>query len=265
MKAAPPACVAGGEDGMSLIELKNVDCRIGMSHSSPGSVDLVFADPPFNIGVKYDACKDRMFPLQYLAWSRTWMMNVWDVLKETGTFWLAIGDDYVSELDHIARVLGFVRRNWVIWHYTFGVHCVTKFNRSHTHLLYYVKNKKRFTWNRLLVPSDRQTKYGDKRAAQQGKTPDDVWQFSRVCGTFKERNRIGCPCQMPEAILARIIRACSNEGDLVLDPFAGSGTTLAVAKKLNRRFVGFEVSAKYCVQIQKRLDVIQIGDPIASE
>jgi len=88
-----------------------------------------------------------------------------------------------------------------------------------------------------------------------------TWYFSRVCGTFKERAGWH-GCQMPEQLLGRIIRVCSNPGDLVVDPFAGSGTTLAVAKKLGRRWIGYELSPNYAAQIQARLDAAVEGDPL---
>src|SRR5690606_30600433 len=89
----------------------------------------------------------------------------------------------------------------------------------------------------------------------------DTWYFPRVCGTFKERIG-GHGCQMPERLLGRIIQACSNEGDLVLDPFGGTGTTLAVARKLRRRFVGFELSPDYAQKIEARLAASNPGDPL---
>src|SRR5262249_38300667 len=83
----------------------------------------------------------------------------------------------------------------------------------------------------------------------------DTWYVSRVCGTFKERT--GHPCQMPAALLERIIRVASNPGDVVLDPFAGSGTTLVAAKKLGRRYLGVELSEKYAVAVRERLEGIE--------
>jgi len=83
----------------------------------------------------------------------------------------------------------------------------------------------------------------------------DTWYVSRVCGTFHER--VDHPCQMPEAVLERIIRVSSNPGDMVLDPFAGSGTTLAVAKKLGRHYLGIELSPNYAEAIRKRLDSLE--------
>ncbi len=85
-----------------------------------------------------------------------------------------------------------------------------------------------------------------------GKVPDDVWEFSRVCGTFKER--VGeHPCQMPESLLERIIKASSNVNDIVLDPFGGTGTTATVAKKLKRNYITMDISENYYDVIVKRL------------
>jgi site-specific DNA-methyltransferase (adenine-specific) len=89
----------------------------------------------------------------------------------------------------------------------------------------------------------------------------DVWYFPRVCGTFKERQGFH-GCQMPEQLLGRIIRACSNEGDLVLDPFSGSGTTLAVAKKLGRKYLGIELSDQYHRESTTRLKSIRPGQSL---
>lgn len=218
--------------------------------------DLIFADPPFNVNYKYDIYKDNLPSPEYLNWCETWIRDCYDVLKPTGTFWLASGDEYAAELCCLAKSVGFIMRNWVIWHYTFGSNTRTKFVRSHTHLLYFVKSKK-FTWNGHLtenrIPSQRQIKYNDKRACASGKVYDDVWEFSRVCGTFKER--LDHPCQMPLDLLKRIVSYCSNPNDLVFDPFAGSGTTLRAAVDLGRNAVGVEVSSKYVGVIQNRMSI----------
>lgn len=244
-----------------------------------GCVDLAFADPPFNIGYKYDVYDDRQSAENYLDWSQQWIEQVHRILKSDGAFWLAIGDDFAAELKLLAQKLGFHSRNWVIWYYTFGVHCSHKFTRSHTHLFYFVKDKKHFTFNRdaIAVPSARQLVYNDTRANPKGRVPDDTWilrpqdctdgfnpdestwYFPRVAGTFKEREGFH-GCQMPEQLLGRIIRACSNFGELVFDPFSGSATTAAVAKKLERNFLSFELSEEYVEHGLKRLDLITPGD-----
>lgn len=265
---------------MEVNTLHLIDCLKGMKKLVPASVDLAFADPPFNIGYKYDEYHDKKEGEAYLDWSRKWMGAVANCLKPTGTFWLAIGDEYAAELKVIAtRELGFTMRSWVIWYYTFGVHCTKKFARSHVHLFHFVKDAKRFTFNdgEVRVPSARQLVYADLRANPKGRLPDDTWilrpqdvpdgfasagdtwYVPRVCGTFKERKGWH-GCQMPEQVLGRIIRVSSNPGELVMDPFAGSGTTLAVAKKLGRRWVGFEMSKEYAKQGRDRLKSIREGD-----
>jgi site-specific DNA-methyltransferase (adenine-specific) len=168
-------------------------------------------------------------------------------------------------------------RNWIVWHYTFGVNCTRKFNRSHAHIFYYVADPKRFAFNAdaVRVPSARQTTYADRRANPSGKLPDDTWVLrpqeeargfapdgdtwyvARVCGTFKERT--GHPCQMPEAVLERIIKVSSDPDDLVLDPFAGSGTTLATAKRLGRHYLGIELSEDYAERVRQRLESVAAG------
>ncbi|HUY34649.1 MAG TPA: site-specific DNA-methyltransferase [Pirellulales bacterium] len=260
------------------------DCIDRLARLAAGSVDLAFADPPFNIGYEYDVYDDRKTYEHYLDWSRQWMAGVARALSPSGTFWLAIGDEYAAELKLIAQNdLKLTCRSWVIWYYTFGVNCTRKFSRSHAHLFHFVKDPKRFTFNykepAIRVPSARQLVYADARANPDGRLPDDTWilrpqdvpdgfsgeqdswYFPRVAGTFKERAGFH-GCQMPEQLLGRIIRASSNEGDLVLDPFGGSGTTLVVAKKLGRRWIGFELSAEYVKQIQARLEGVDVGQPL---
>jgi site-specific DNA-methyltransferase (adenine-specific) len=263
-------------------ELHVGDCVAGLQALPEGCVDLVFADPPYNIGYQYDVYEDRRADAEYLDWSRAWMRAVQRALKPTGSFWLAIGDEYAAELKWIAtREIGLVCRNWVIWYYTFGVHCNGKFTRSHAHLLYFVKDPKQAVFNdaAIRVPSARQLVYRDARANPKGRVPDDTWilrpqdlpdgfaasgdtwYFPRVAGTFKERAGFH-GCQMPEQLLGRIIRACSHEGHLVLDPFVGSGSTMVVAKKLGRHWFGFDLSADYVTKARQRLDAVAVGDPL---
>jgi site-specific DNA-methyltransferase (adenine-specific) len=252
-----------------------------MKEIARGSVDLAFADPPFNIGYDYDVYDDAKEAEHYLDWSRQWIDGVFNVLKPTGTFWLAIGDEFAAELRIAAKEIGFTCRSWVIWYYTFGVNCKQKFNRSHAHLFHFVKDPKQFTFNdkAIRVPSARQLVYADVRANPEGRLPDDTWilrpqdlpdgftaeedtwYFPRVAGTFKERAGFH-GCQMPEQLLGRIIRCCSDPGDLVLDPFSGSATTLVVAKKLGRRWLGFDLSADYVRSGTARLDEAQVGAPL---
>jgi site-specific DNA-methyltransferase (adenine-specific) len=212
------------------------------------------------------------------------MRAVHRALLPDGSFFLAIGDEYAADLCVIARrKIGFYLRNWIIWHYTFGQQTKRMFAKSHTHILYFTKNEKNFTFNAdaVRVASARQTTYGDSRANPKGKLPDDTWflrpqeatgdffggesdtwNFSRVCGTFKEREGWH-GCQMPIGVLDRIIKASSNPGDLVVDPFNGSGTTVVSAALLGRKFIGIDQSEQYVGFARKRLEhaMQQIENP----
>lgn len=261
--------------GLPLDQVVQGDCVSVMEALPEASVDLVFADPPFNIGYHYASYDDDKPLEEYLGFSRRWMSAVRRVLKPTGSFFLAIGDEYAADLAVIARrELGFHQRNWIIWHYTFGQQARRSFARSHTHILYFTRSTGGFTFNAdaVRVPSARQTTYADARANPRGKLPDDVWflrpqeaagrgyfeptcdtwHISRVCGTFKEREGWH-GCQMPIAVLERILLACTNAGDVVLDPFNGSGTTVVAAALLQRRFIGIEQDPTYVDFARKRL------------
>lgn len=233
------------------------DCIEILSKADKPFADLIFADPPFNIGYKYDKYNDKQKHEHYIEWTEKWMKACYEVLKEDGSFYIAIGDDYAANVKIIADKLGLVMRNWIIWHYTFGQQTKNKFARAHTHIFYFVKDEKNFTFNdhTVRVHSDRQLTYNDKRANPAGKMPDDVWNhFSRVCGTFKERKGWH-PCQMPESLLAKIIRVSTDGGNWVLDPFSGSGTTamVAVKLKLKRKYTGIELSNDYAKESRKRI------------
>ena len=263
-------------------------------------VDLCFADPPFNIGYLYHGYDDGKAVDDYLDFSEKWMAAVQRVLKPSGSFYLAIGDEFAADLAVIARrKLGLHLRNWIVWHYTFGQQTRKMFAKSHTHILYFTKEKPNagmtnltFNADAIRVKSARQTIYEDARANPKGKLPDDTWflrpqeanysepgyrefaqgciergeemlpeffdptgdtwNVSRVCGTFKEREGWH-GCQMPMGVLDRIIKASSNPGDVVLDPFNGSGTTAVSAALSGRRFVGIDQSAEYVKFAQSRL------------
>lgn len=254
------------------------DCIKGMRQMQKDGQkpNLIFADPPYNIGVAYDSHHDNMDLTDYEAWCNNWISEAYQTLHRRGSFWLAISDEHVSELDVMAKAIGFYKRSHVLWHFTFGVACQKNFSRSHIHLLYYTKTKTGFTWNGndVRVPSARQLVYSDIRADPRGKLPDntwvlapedtqkafvhqpgkwlDTWLASRVCGTFHERVP-GALNQMPQAILQRIIQATSNPGGLVLDFFGGTFSTGIAAVNLGRNFRGFDISTDYCHGGRSRL------------
>ncbi len=256
------------------------DCIKTLNEGPQGWIDLAFADPPFNIGYRYHGYDDKKKAEDYLKFSEDWMRAIHRALCDTGSFYLAIGDEYAADLCVIARrKIGFHMRNWIVWHYTFGQQTKKMYAKSHTHILYFSKHPPdtglmniTFNADAIRVASARQTTYGDSRANPKGKLPDDTWYLrpqeapeplfapdsdtwnvSRVCGTFKEREGWH-GCQMPVGVLERIIKASRNPGDMVVDPFNGSGTTVVTAALLGRQFVGIDQSEKYVDFARKRLE-----------
>ncbi|MHC5100787.1 MAG: DNA-methyltransferase, partial [Planctomycetota bacterium] len=116
------------------------DCIDLLSNVKEPFADLVFADPPFNIGYQYDHYKDTLKKDKYLHWTRDWMAACVNVLKPTGSFYVAIGAEYAAHIRIIGEELGLICRNWIIWHYTFGQHGKTKFSRAHAHIFYFAKD-----------------------------------------------------------------------------------------------------------------------------
>jgi site-specific DNA-methyltransferase (adenine-specific) len=228
-----------------------------------GSIRLLFADPPFNLNREYDDSFNDNRPAQeYLTWTKEWLSMVPSLLTDDGSFWLTINEKWVAEAKVMCTDLGLTLRSWIIWHYSFGQAMTTKFAKSNTHILWFTKHPKEFIFNDMLirVPSLRQIEYGDKRANPNGKVPDSTWsEFSRVCGTFSEK-QIWHDNQMPEPLMHRIVRASSKLGDIVLDPFSGSATTLVAAERLGRTGRGIEISENYALLGEQRVEAA-ISDP----
>jgi site-specific DNA-methyltransferase (adenine-specific) len=239
----------------------------------PKQFELICSDPPYNYGVSYDNCSDSKSAVEYERWTRQWITACIALLSPHGSFWVFAPDEWVSEIDIFCRQeQKLYKRSHVVWFYTFGVANQKSFSRSHTHLLYYTAAKTKFTFNAdaVRVPSARMAVYGDKRQNPKGKLPDNTWMLlkdqmqtvfqpdmdtwleNRVCGNYKEREK-DSPNQIPLPVMERIVRACSNPGDTVMDPFSGSGTTALAALKHGRNAHVFEQSPRYVENSVKRI------------
>jgi len=228
------------------------DCLEILPRIDRESVDLVIADPPYNIGIDYGNGKKADRRPDYGLWCERWIGLCYRALKPTGSLWIISGQEHGAEIDIAIQKYRMTMRNRITWHETFGVYCHNKFGRCSRPIYYATKDSRRFTFNKaaVTVPSARQTKYGDRRASPGGKIMGDVWTISRVCGTFAERVK-GVPTQLPMELVKRIIGVSSNEGDVVLDPFAGSGTTVAASVEMGRVGLGIELNLDY-VEIATR-------------
>lgn len=248
---------AGGFERMTIMHtITTGDCLSGMAAMTAGSANLVVADPPYNIGIDYGDGEraDRLPAARYIEWTQAWIAAAARLLAPDGSLWVICGQEYAAHHDLAIQAAGLTIRNRLTWYETFGVSCRRKFNRTSRPIFYAVKHQTRFTFNAkaVMVPSARATKYRDKRAAPGGKIMDDVWAIPRVCGTFRERIP-EFPTQLPIALIKRIVLCSSRPGDLVVDPFAGSGTTAVVCVMHDRHFAGFELRDEFASAARDRL------------
>jgi DNA modification methylase len=243
------------------------------------SVDLVFADPPFNWNRDYNKHEtpntksnkvwddSAMSSEEYTQFTYDWIDLCVDALKPSGAIWVNIPDDWAAEIVVHLKKRQLTMINWCVWHYRFGQNTKSRFINSKVHALYFAKDPNNRTWNPdpILEESDRRAIYADARTENKRdgmpaglRLPMDVWYgpyWGRIQGNNKER-RPQHDNQLPETYLHRVIASTSNEGDTVLDPFLGSGTTAVVATAMNRNFIGTEYSKDNAKTAMER---IQIG------
>jgi len=242
------------------------DCRDVLPNlPDRGEVDLVFADPPFNWDVPYESWKDGMPRDVYERFTFDWLDACIECLGPNGSIWVNIPDDTAAEIVMHLKRRGLVMINWCVWHFRFGQNRDSSFIMSKVHALYFAKDVKNRIWNatEIMEPSDRATTYGDARTMNKEsnkgmRVPLDVWYgpyWGRIQGNNLERRSLHHN-QLPEVYLERVIRACSNEGGLVLDPFCGSGTTSTVARAWNRRSITTEHSEANAKSAWERIATI---------
>jgi len=231
------------------IEIIDGDALKLLSQEKTGSARLIIADPPYNLGKDYGNNHDLCGFEEYLEFSNRWLREAHRVLHDEGTIYVFMGVRFISYLyDILDRELGLYFNSWICWHYTQGMGKKIGFSPRHDDILMFNKSSQ-FTFNldAVRVPQ----KYYRGRNNMRGANPGDVWQFSHV--HYCNENRQDHPTQKPEGLAERMVLASSNEGDQVIDPFAGSGTTLRVCQQLNRRCRGFEINPDYVTLIENRL------------
>lgn len=216
-------------------------------------VDLIFADPPYNIGKNFNGHKDKWSTEEdYLNWCYRWLDLCVRKLKPNGSFYVMTATQYMPFFDiYLRKKLDVLSR--IVWYYdSSGVQAKKYYGSMYEPILFCVKDKENYTFNTDAILVEAKT--GAKRKLidyrkdppqvySSEKVPGNVWEFPRVRYRMDEYENH--PTQKPIALLERIIKASSNEGDLILDPFSGTFTTCFVAKTLGRNSIGIELEDEY--------------------
>ncbi len=236
------------------------DCITGMRSLPSGFVDLVITDPPFAIDFKahrsnYNRTSSRVLDgyhevdkSDYADFTRNWVSGIWRILKDTGSAYIFSGWNNLKDILIAIDDVGFTTVNHIIWKYQFGVVTKRKYVTSHYHCLYVCKDDKL----RRFYPFARHGK--QERSPSGGsahyKDKEDVWIIKREYWTGDKKT----PTKLPRELIEKILAYSSKEGDLVFDPFMGSGQVAVVSKMNNRRYLGFEIADDYYRFIMHRLE-----------
>lgn len=230
-----------------MMNIKCIDAIKGLKQLKDESVDLIVADPPYNLSKDYGETNDNLSFDNYIKFSTEWLTEAKRVLKPTGTIYVFMGMQFISYIYKILdKDLNLKFNSWITWFYTQGIGKTKGFSPRHDDILMFTKNKN-FTFN--LDPIRVPQKYYRSVNNMRGANPGNVWELSHI--HYCNGNRQKHPTQKPEGLIERMVLASSNENDIVLDPFLGSGTTARVCQQLKRNFIGFDNNPDY---IQMSLD-----------
>lgn len=240
-----------------------------MSDIPDESIDLVVTSPPYNIDIRYgnktkNGCileskgvkyADKMNETDYRNMLSAVFAECKRVLKKNGSAWINIKNRYdngvvIPPFWLFDLFQDMYLKNLIIWNFDWGGATNKRFAPRYEFIFWFVKDKDDYTFNLddVKIPA---LNYRPDRYKSQLKNPTDVWRISMISGNFEERT--SHPAQYPEELIERIILAGTNKGDIVLDPFIGSGTSAVVAKRLGRHYLGYEIVPEYCQIANDRL------------
>lgn len=265
-RMGPPTYRAPG------VAIYHAECLDFLRRLEGEPFSLTVTSPPYNIGKEYE---NPLPFLEYLEWCSKWIGEVHRLTRRNGAFWLNLG---YLEVSGRAKAIPIPYLLWdrvpfylvqeIVWNYGAGVAARRSFSPRNEKFLWYVKDPADYRFNLEEVRDPdvkypRQKKNGKLKCNPLGKNPTDVWQFPKVTSGSNRSSpeRTPHPAQFPVAVVDRIVRACSNPGELVLDPFLGSGTVAEVALRCGRPVLGIEIEKCYvdisCERIDRTLEEIR--------
>jgi site-specific DNA-methyltransferase (adenine-specific) len=224
------------------------------------SIDLIVTDPPFAIDFKAVRCNyhrtpsnvltgyNEITPDDYYEFTYNWIKEAYRVLKDTGSMYVFSGWNNLKDVLIALDNVGFITLNHIIWKYQFGVVTKNKFITSHYHILFVCKNPKKYKF----YSYSRYSKEArdENNRSMHYKDMEDVWEIKREYWNGIKKT----PTKLPAELIIKILKYSSKEGDLILDPFMGSGQVAVVSKFLNRNYIGFEIVKDYYDFILERLE-----------
>jgi len=240
------------------------DCLELMRRLPDGVFSLTVTSPPYNIGKEYES----PMPISdYLHWCERWIAEIYRLTSPTGAFWLNLGYLKVAGKGKAIPIpyllwdkVPFYIIQEIVWNYGAGVACRKSFSPRNEKFLWCVKNPDEYVFNLDAVRDPnvkypKQRKNGKLKCNPLGKNPTDVWKFPKVTSGANRASeeRTPHPAQFPVAVIERIVKACTKEGDVVLDPFMGSGSTAEACLGNGRKCVGLEVAPEYMEIARRRL------------
>jgi site-specific DNA-methyltransferase (adenine-specific) len=247
--------------GLRVNQIYNMNCIEGMQSTlPPDTIDLVITDPPFAIDFKakrtnYNRTQSRVLEGyneipkdRYYEFTVQWMSQIYRILKESGSMYVFSGWNNLKDILNALDEIGFITVNHIIWKYQFGVTTRRKYVTSHYHCLYVCKNDR----TRAFYPFER---YSKESRSEQGRSlhyrdKEDVWFIKREYWNGDQKT----PTKLPAGLIQKILLYSSKDGDVVLDPFLGSGQVAVVSKMLNRQYIGFEICKEYFEFAKERID-----------
>lgn len=253
-------------------EIWHGDSMLWLKDLQTESADLIFADPPYNIKkAEWDTFESQQ---AYLKWSLKWIKEAARILKPHGTLYVCGFSEVLADLK-LPALRYFAGCRWLVWHYKNKANLGSDWGRSHESILHFRKSKE-FPFNiddirisygnhTLKYPEHPQaetSQYGNANSKEytwqphpNGAKPKDVIEVPTTCNGMNEKTPH--PTQKPEELLRKFILASSNPGDVVIDPFLGSGTTAVVAEQLERKWKGCDITMEYCQWAAKRIELVQ--------